>query len=649
MSSISTRLSSATLYRLEQIWRWLLHAGFLLLCLRFLVAATRETYPDVLPVLVLTVGGLGLSAWRPRLVLFAFTVAVPLLNGLGYVGLAGLPVPASLVFSGVFVGSILRQIAFWAKGEKRKAESEKHEAESGATDSGSCRATEAEGEKRKAESEKQEAKGGATETVDLESNSKPKTQNPKLGPARLATDVLITAVLASLIVQIVRHQDSPELWKVFWNRSGFGFGDPFYFMTSAFLWLQGLFFFRMLSAKGTEHRAERKGPNTESKELSAGGGAVATWIKPAFAVYGVTLAVFFLLQVSFHVPEYYLGHALSWWVYFSPYEDISSFGSIAVSVFAFVVASQYKTSWPKMVFRYLWIIGLLALVVASWSRGAWLAGGLILLLVTWIRLSKRWIAALVGLGTIVVIILSVNTNRDSWYQNPYLWRLITLVRVENLTNKSPDRFNLYYKTVGMIRDHPFVGHGIGSIYLTSVRFARPGDPYADRPDFAHNVFLQVAAELGVPAAALFAALIIFALWKGFRKWKAEGEKWKVEGEKRKAESGSHDGRTVKLSNGQPVDGSTVGRYHGNYGRTGRQSDGQPVEDSTVGRYHGTTEDGLTILGVTMALTAYLLTQMTANSLNVYVSNQFFFWFLMAGALCANPKSEVESLKSKVEI
>ena len=115
----------------------------------------------------------------------------------------------------------------------------------------------------------------------------------------------------------------------------------------------------------------------------------------------------------------------------------------------------------------------------------------------------------------------------------------------------------------------------------------------------------------MPVAALFLALIAFALWKGFRKWKAESE--------------GHDGKTVRQSNGQPVDGSTAG---GN---------------------HGTTEDALTMLGVTMALTAYLLTQMTANSLNVYVSNQFFFWLLMAALLCARPKSEVEGLRSKVEI
>jgi len=595
---------------LERGWRWLLHAGFLLLCLRFLVAATRETDPDVLPVLVLTAGGLGLSAWRPGAALFAFTVAVPLLNGLGYVGLAGLPAPVSLVFSGVFVGSILRQIASWAKGEKWKAKSEKHEAEDRATDSGSCRATEA-GDERP--------------------NPKPKTQNSKPNKAVLVTDVLITAVLASLVVQIVRHQDSPELWKVFWNRSGFGFGDPFYFMTSAFLWLQGLFFFRMLSAKGTEHRAERKGPNTESKERSAGGGAVTAWIKPVFAIYGVTLAVFFLLQVSFHVPEYLDSRTR---VRFSPYEDISSFGSIAVAVFAFVVASQYKTSWPKMVFRYLWIIGLLALVVASWSRGAWLAGGLILLLVAWIRLPKRWIAALVGLGTIAIIILNVNANRDSWNQNPYLWRLITLARVENPLRKDPSRVNLFHKVVGMLGERPMTGHGIGSFYLTSRNYARPGDPSADAPDFAHNVFLQVAAELGVPAAALFAALIVCALWHGYRAARSRRSDRRGKREEERAEVVSESEGESEGARGEQIDGTTELRSDGaTWGESSRESPEKadtilPPASCLLSPQHE-------MLGVTMALTAYLLTQMTANSLNVYLSNQFFFWFLMAGALCAS--------------
>ena len=40
----------------------------------------------------------------------------------------------------------------------------------------------------------------------------------------------------------------------------------------------------------------------------------------------------------------------------------------------------------------------------------------------------------------------------------------------------------------------------------------------------------------------------------------------------------------------------------------------------------------------MALVAYLITQMTANALNIYVSNQFFFWFLMAALFSFNTES-----------
>lgn len=52
----------------------------------------------------------------------------------------------------------------------------------------------------------------------------------------------------------------------------------------------------------------------------------------------------------------------------------------------------------------------------------------------------------------------------------------------------------------------------------------------------------------------------------------------------------------------------------------------------------------------MALVAYLITQMTANALNIYVSNQFFFWFLMAAALCGSDgrKEAQESQILKVE-
>jgi O-antigen ligase len=610
-----------------------LYAGFSLLCLRFLIAATGAVYPDVWPVLVLCVGCCFLGCWLPQAALFAFTVSVPLLNGLGYVGLAGCPSPLSVVFSAIFLGFSLKEAQKGANelwrgrqdefGRKKAQEAQREEAqgadpevtgqgqraESGGTDSRSCRATEA----------------GEPSVL---SDRWTVVTVKRYPTVQLATDVLTTVVLASLVMQIARHHDAAGFWKVCCSQPVFGYGDPLYFITSAFVWLQGLFFFRMLCGEGTAEKFQVSSSKYQDRSAQ-GGGAVTTWIKPAFVVFGISIAAFYLLQRCFNVPDPYDTSR-----YCSPFEDIHSFGSIAVALFIYSVATWRWKTWIRAAFRGLWIAGLLALVILSWSRATWLAGALVLLLVAWNRLPKRWTAMLVAMGAIAMVVLNANANRESWNQNIYLHRLITLVRLEKPSSKAPDRLNLYHKAIDMIRERPIAGHGIGSFYLTSVRFSRSGNPNAEVPDFAHNFLLQMATELGVPVAALFLALILFALWQGYRKSGArkkfqvpspfaeasadrsskfqdiEAENPEAGGEKWKAESGSRDGRT------------------------GRQSNGQDCAT----------------LGVTMALVAYLITQMTANALNIYVSNQFFFWFLMAAALCGSDgrKEAQESQILKVE-
>ena len=52
-------------------------------------------------------------------------------------------------------------------------------------------------------------------------------------------------------------------------------------------------------------------------------------------------------------------------------------------------------------------------------------------------------------------------------------------------------------------------------------------------------------------------------------------------------------------------------------------------------------DRLVVLGVTCALICYLLTQLTANAVNIYVSNQFYFWPLVA-ALLSWPKVRLQT-------
>jgi O-antigen ligase len=100
------------------------------------------------------------------------------------------------------------------------------------------------------------------------------------------------------------------------------------------------------------------------------------------------------------------------------------------------------------------------------------------------------------------------------------------------------------------------------------------------PNFAHNTFLQVAVELGLPVGLLFSSLVAYALWTGWQGWRTTLQRGLITSD--------------KISNGA----------------------------------------GLSILAATSAFGAYLVTQMTANSLNIHLTNQFYFWLLIAAMLAS---------------
>jgi O-antigen ligase len=78
----------------------------------------------------------------------------------------------------------------------------------------------------------------------------------------------------------------------------------------------------------------------------------------------------------------------------------------------------------------------------------------------------------------------------------------------------PDLYTISWR---MIEAHPVQGIGVGNFQVASVDYLlRPGlirrsDFIVDDPKVAHNVYLQVTAELGVVGIALFGFLLAFAL------------------------------------------------------------------------------------------------------------------------------------------
>ena len=80
---------------------------------------------------------------------------------------------------------------------------------------------------------------------------------------------------------------------------------------------------------------------------------------------------------------------------------------------------------------------------------------------------------------------------------------------------SSSRFGIWANTLALIRAHPWVGVGFGEFNFAWTLTPFPGRPIAFF-DHAHNLPLHLAAELGLPLAALVLGLLGWALWCAWR-------------------------------------------------------------------------------------------------------------------------------------
>ena len=92
------------------------------------------------------------------------------------------------------------------------------------------------------------------------------------------------------------------------------------------------------------------------------------------------------------------------------------------------------------------------------------------------------------------------------------------------TDISGSRFGIWRNTLALILEHPWTGVGLGNF-----NFAWTLTPFPVRPpaffDHAHNLPLHLAAELGLPLAALIVGLLLAGLWRIARAIpRADGER-----------------------------------------------------------------------------------------------------------------------------
>jgi O-antigen ligase/glycosyltransferase involved in cell wall biosynthesis len=142
----------------------------------------------------------------------------------------------------------------------------------------------------------------------------------------------------------------------------------------------------------------------------------------------------------------------------------------------------------------LWLVIVGSALVVTFSKGSYLALA-VLALVALITVP-RWRLALVG--GLVVAAIAVT-------QIPLLG-----ARLATISSSLNGREQVFGAALGMIRDHPLFGLGLGG-YSFQFRGSTP-------EIYPHDLWLTLWVELGVLGAIAFAVILFGLLWRGWTAW-----------------------------------------------------------------------------------------------------------------------------------
>jgi len=255
----------------------------------------------------------------------------------------------------------------------------------------------------------------------------------------------------------------------------------------------------------------------------------------AIVVSGTVAAAIGLIQFS--LPFFIgLGKAVKIWENAAPYLWGNSFGSLVAANSSWLVNIAGKTQMRAFGFfpdphnfaffvnlclfaslgyffsqkklGKIWTgIGILLMLLAvglSFSRGAYFGTivGLLFFAIVYLRRAQALGKAFAISGVIIILIFIFNSGAISQ-------RIASSFNAKEGSNA--ERLKNWAQAVEIIRDHPLAGVGLGN-YSREIDATVP-----DRSSiYAHNLFLDIAAETGILNAVVFLFLILISLWRNIK-------------------------------------------------------------------------------------------------------------------------------------
>jgi putative inorganic carbon (HCO3(-)) transporter len=173
--------------------------------------------------------------------------------------------------------------------------------------------------------------------------------------------------------------------------------------------------------------------------------------------------------------------------------------------------------WPYRLFAALALLVMVAVLILTLSRGSWVALAVVTLGMGMLRWRRGW-----ALAVLAVVLLAF------WIQTAGAAKIASILASSNTLGTVEGRVEVWSRAIYMIQDFPFTGIGMGSFGdLADILYPFFSFPAQSVPH-AHNLFLQVAVDLGIPGLIAWVAVFILAsasAWLAYRQGLARRDRW----------------------------------------------------------------------------------------------------------------------------
>ncbi len=276
----------------------------------------------------------------------------------------------------------------------------------------------------------------------------------------------------------------------------------FYCINGAQVLLQGLFFYRIIDLEVVDKKEWKR----------------------------VILILFFQASIiiffsSFQLVSTIVKHKLPYKVHF-PFNDIHSYGSyVALLFFCFLCFSFYKNAKIRSV-SIIFALFFFVFIILSFSRATWIATFIVSLSLLILRYSIKKIVIFACCILVLIAWVNLFHNDIVKSKNRYLRRLGRVIIINNYKKDATilGRLVRWKTPLGIIKEYPITGSGIGTYYNLSSSYVKAEDKLWihkinrrwKAQENAHNYYLQFGSDLGIPALLIFLSIIYYTYKAGFR-------------------------------------------------------------------------------------------------------------------------------------